>query len=268
MRRAGGAAAGLAALALWCGTVARAQDFAPVVPAPIERGAGALLEHGLAPATAATLADAGAARWFGLDGLVTRSLALAAGRGPVRIAGGLAQTGEPDLGWNAVGAALGVARAPGGFALRAVARRDRTVEPGGAAAAHLEERASIEAGWGVWLEAARGLRIWASVPQAWERGVAPPLERPMTLGAALARGELALWVARTAPAFAGGAGHEAGARLASGPLTAWAAARDGPLRAGCGLAARVGRLRVAGAVESHPVLGETVRLGVGLAERR
>jgi hypothetical protein len=59
--------------------------------------------------------------------------------------------------------------------------------------------------------------------------------------------------------------HGAGAALRSGSLVAWGAVRDRPLRGGLGLVASARRLFVAAAVESHPELGETVRLSLGLA---
>jgi hypothetical protein len=64
---------------------------------------------------------------------------------------------------------------------------------------------------------------------------------------------------------AGAAQHEGGLALTAGPLTVWLEARDQPTRGTLGLAARARFVTVAGAVESHPVLGETVRLSLVLA---
>jgi hypothetical protein len=244
---------------------ASAQDFLSPAPA----GPGALpcgfLEEGLPPASASLALEAAATRWFALPGLETRALGAAAGWRLVRLAAGLSQTGEPDIGWSAAGLALGVAHPLGGAGLRAVARRDRAIEPGSAAALRLAARAGVEVGGGAWLEAAEGLRIWAAVPQAWAEGVAPPLERPLEVGAIYEREGLACWLTRAAPATEDPPDHGAGAALRSGPLQVWGAVRDRPLRGGFGLSLRARRLVVAAQVESHPDLGETVRLALGIA---
>jgi hypothetical protein len=254
------AALGLAAVA----PPAPAQDFATAArPGPAATASG-FLEDALPPVAAATLLDFSFTSWFGLPSLQTRAASLAFGRGPARVAAGISQTGEPGIGWSTAALALGVARREGGAALRVAARRDRMVEPGSEAALRLDARAGVEAGWGAWLEAARGVTLWAGAPQSWTRGTAPPLERPLALGVELDRDDLALWLTRTAPAIGASAGHSAGAGLRSGPLAAWAEVRDLPLRGGFGLAARARRLSVAAAVDSHPDLGETVRLSVGL----
>ena len=110
----------------------------------------------------------------------------------------------------------------------------------------------------------------SSVPQAWAGGVAPPLDRPLELGARYEFGDpgdregLALWLTRASPSRNSPADHGAGAALRSGPITAWGTVRDRPLRGGFGLAARVRWLLVAAEVEGHPDLGETVRLSLGL----
>jgi len=257
------AAGGLIALA-GPGERALAQDFAgAALPGPAT-SAGAFLESGLPPSGAGPTLDASYTRWFGLPELETRAAACGAGWRLVRLAAGFSQTGEPDLGWSAFGLACGVARPEGGVGLRAVARRDRAVEPGSAAAARLEARAGAEVGWGAWLRAARGLRLWAAVPQSWTAGVAPPLDRPLEIGAAFEHDGLALWLTRAAPSSGAEADHGAGAALRSGTLVAWASVRDRPLRGGFGLVASARRLFVAAAVESHPELGETVRLSLGL----
>jgi hypothetical protein len=258
----------LAALALLAllGPVARAaaQDFtSAALPGPAA-SAGAFLESGLPPVGAGPAFDVSCTRWFGLPELETRAAACGAGWRLARVAVGLSQTGEPDLGWSAAGFACGVARPDGGAGLRAVARRDRAIEPGSAAAERLEDRAGAEAGWGAWLRAARGLRLWAAVPQSWSVGVTPPLDRPLEIGAVLERDGLMLWLTRAAPSGDAEADHGAGVALRSGSLVTWASVRDRPLRGGLGLAASAHRLFVAAAVESHPELGETARLSLGL----
>jgi len=108
------------------------------------------------------------------------------------------------------------------------------------------------------------------VPQAWAGGVAPPLDRPLELGARYEleipgdREGLAFWLTRGSPSRNSPADHGAGAALRSGPITAWGTVRDRPLRGGFGLAARTRWLSVVAEVESHPDLGETVRLSLGL----
>ena len=97
------------------------------------------------------------------------------------------------------------------------------------------------------------------MPQSWTAGVAPPLDRPLEIGAAFEHDGLALWLTRAAPSSGAEADHGAGAALRSGTLV-----RDRPLRGGFGLVASARRLFVAAAVESHPELGETVRLSLGL----
>lgn len=257
------AIAPIACLAL--ATRAIAQDFTGAMPPGPASSAGAFIESGLPQIGAGAALDASYTSWFGLPELETRAVACAGGWRLARVAAGFSQTGEPELGWSAVGFACGVARPGGGAGLRAVARRDVAVEPGSAAAARFDARAGAEVGWGAWLEAARGLRLWAAVPQSWSTGVAPPLDRPLELGGAFERDGLTLWLARSAPSGGAEADHGAGVALRSGPLVAWASARDRPLRGGVGLTASARRLFVAAAVESHPELGETVRLALGLA---
>ncbi len=93
----------------------------------------------------------------------------------------------------------------------------------------------------------------------------PPLDRPLEIGGEFERDGLRLWLTRSAPSGGAQADHGAGVALRSGPLLAWASARDRPLRGGVGLVASVRRFFVAAAVESHPELGETVQLGFGLS---
>jgi hypothetical protein len=244
---------------------AASQDFtSATLPGPAS-SAGAFIESGLPQVGAGPALDASYTRWFGLPELETRAVACAAGWRLTRVAAGFSQTGEPDLGWSAIGLACGVARPAGGAGLRAVARRERAIEPGSAAAVRLEARAGAEVGWGAWLEAARGLRLWAAVPQSWSTGVAPPLGRPLEIGGEFERDGLTLWLTRSAPSGGAEADHGAGVALRSGPLVAWASVRDRPLRGGVGLTASARRLFVAAAVESHPELGETVQFALGLA---
>lgn len=239
---------------------ARAQDFDLPAPAWPPAAAAGWLERALPPASGAAAVASGVTRWHGVAGLVTRALAGGAGRGAVRVALGLSQTGEPDLGWTALAAGAGAAGARAGAAARLLARRDRTSPFGfdarGAAV-------GAEAGGGAWLEARPGLHVWASAPQMWTRGAAPPLARPLELGAAAHLPGVTAWLARAGVGAPGRGGREAGVSVATGPLALWLVARDRPWRGGLGLAARAGPLRVAAQVDGHPVLGETVRLALG-----
>ena len=242
-----------------------AQDFTSAQLAGPGASACALIERGLPGAAPGVSLEACFARWLALPDLETRAVACAAGWRLARVAAGVSQTGEPDLGWSAAGLACGVAGAEGGAAVRALARRDRTIVPGSAAAERLEARAGVEVGGGAWLEAAPGLRLWASAPQLWMAGTAPPLERPLEIGVVLERDGLAAWLSRAAPTGDTPPDHAAGLALRSGPLLAWGTVRDRPLRGGLGVAARARGLTVAAEVEGHPDLGETVRLSFALS---
>jgi hypothetical protein len=89
------------------------------------------------------------------------------------------------------------------------------------------------------------------------------------LGAGLRAGGGGLWLLRRASAREADdrAGHEAGLAFGLGPLSAWARARDGPLRAGIGIAARARVAEAAAEVSSHPVLGETVSIAITVPAR-
>jgi len=247
---------------------ARAQDFAAPAPAWPPGPACGPLERGL-PAAVPTVAIEGATiRWHGLAALTTRAVAGTFGRRALRAAAGLSQTGEPDVGWTALALAVGAAGSGGGGSLRALARRDRT-SPFGFDARGAD--VGVEIGGGAWIEATAALHVWVSAPQMWTRGAAPPLARPLEVGAALDLGGVALWLSRDAVAGhpSGGRGeHAFGLATAAGPLGVWLVARDQPLRGGLGLAARARALRVAAEVESHPVLAETARLSLGVGGGR
>ena len=239
------------------------QDFAS--PAPPSAYAGAstpavFLERGLPAARPRIAAEALVTRWYEVPDLATRAVALAAGWRSLRAAAGISRTGEAELGWSTAAVAFGVAGQGAGGALRAAARRD---DVPGALAAALGPGAGLEAGGGAWVEAGAGITLSASAPQIFARGVSPPLERGLEIGASWVMDDLSLRLTRVSTrGGAGAAQHEAGLALSAGPLTVWLEARDQPTRGALGLAARAGMLVVAGAVESHPVLGETVRLSL------
>jgi hypothetical protein len=248
------------AVALAPGPPARAQDFDLPAPAWPPGPAGAWLERALPPAAPSPAVESGLVRWHGLASLTTRALAAGAGVGPARVALGLSQTGEPDLGWTALAAAVGAAGGRGGASLRALARRDRTSRFGFDARG---AEVGVELGGGAWLAAREGLHVWAVAPQVWTRGAPPPLARPLEIGAAADLGAVTLWLARAGVGGATPGGRAAGLATGAGPLAVWLSARDRPLRGGLGVAARARGVRVAAELVSHPVLGETARLSLG-----
>jgi len=248
-------------LLAWAAPRASAQDFAAGTPAGVP-GAAALLESGLAPASASTRLELLATRWLGLPELETRAAALSVGWRSLRAAAGVSATGTAELGWNAAGVAFGAARGGSGAALRAVGRRDRVIASDGDPAA---AGSGAEAGGGVWISDGSVFTVWAADPQLWCAGAAPPLRRALVLGVRFEFEDVSVWLAREAvlDAAAGVRGeHTVGASLRAGPLVAWLEARDQPLRASLGVAARLPGLAVLGAVDSHPVLDQTIHLGL------
>jgi len=240
---------------------ARGQDFVTPQVSGLSATKGDLLDAGLPAARLALAGEVWGTRWLGLSELTTRGLALSGGWRGARAAVGLSQTGDPELGWSAVGAALGTASATAGAALRAVARRDQTP----ALATALGPGAGAELGAGAWLAPSPRLRIWASAPQAWLRGAAPPLARGLEIGGAWRAGSITAWLASEATPHAADA-HRAGLALSRGPTRVWVEAREAPVRASVGLTVRARGVSVATAVDAHPVLGETVRLGLELGD--
>jgi len=252
----------VAALALSTGRAAAQEFWAPAPAADL--GAAALLERGLPPSQSGFEAVALAIRWHGLPDLETRSLAIgASGRG-ARLALGLSQTGEGDLGWNALALAAGAGSEAGGCALRACGRR--RLDATGA----LDSESGVEIGAGAWIAATEAVQVWASAPQLWTRGDPPPLERWLEVGTAFRIADARLWLVRAAaPGAPAGlrAEHVAGLMVPLGPAALWLEARDHPPRGGVGIEAGVARVIAAVEVDSHPVLGETVRLSLGWGAR-
>lgn len=237
-----------------------AQDFDLPAPAWPPDPVAAWFERGLPPARPAPALAAGVTRWHGVDGLATRSIAAGAGWRAARAGLGLSQTGEPDVGWTALAAALGAVTGRGGASLRALARRDRT-SPFGFDA--VGAGVGLEAGVGAWIEAAPRIHVWTSAAQIWTAGAPPPLSRPLEIGGAADLGGVTLWLSRSGVTGAARGGRAAGLAAGTGPLELWLVARDQPIRGGVGIAARVRGLRVAAQVDGHPVLRETARLSVG-----
>ena len=251
-------------LALWLAAagagVAHAQDFAPASPAGPQAGAAALLERGLPAVERSPSFETAATRWLGLASLATRSAALGLAVGSVRVAAGLSQTGDPELGWTSAALAVGAAGPEGGAALRVVGRRDRS--EGAIASGHLDLGAGYEAGAGAWLAAGAALSLWASAPQLWCAGQSPPLSRPLELGGRYSVSGGAAWLALVAPRSGDDGERAAGLEIGSAALAVWAEARDGPLRGSLGVRGKVGVLAVEARIDAHPVLGETTRLAL------
>jgi hypothetical protein len=248
-------------------TAAAGQDFEAPCAGRAADGALRFLEAGV-PTASATPSMAGLtiAR-FGVADLATRAVGAAGGLRAFRIAAGLSQTGDPELGWTALGVAVGAGGKDGGLGLRGVLRRDRHPRPEGTAIA---PGIGAEAGAGVWVRAARGLDLWAEAPQLWERGGAAPLARALRIGAAFRIDEIRVWGEYDAPAsrVASAAGHHLGLAVGGGPLVVWLGARDGPLRAALGVSAVAGVIDVRGEAESHPVLGEILRIALAVRAPR
>ena len=244
---------------------AAAQDFDLPAPAWPPGPAGPWLERGLPPPRPRPILEAGVTRWHGLEALATRSIVGGAGWRAFRGGIGLSQTGQPDVGWTALASVLGAVVPHAGASLRVAGRRDRTTpfafDAHGAAV-------GSEAGGGAWVDAGERVHVWASAPQIWTRGAAPPLVRPLEIGAALTLASLAGWCRGTGVAGGAGGGREAGLSTRAGPCELWLVARDRPLRGGLGVSARVGALGVAAEIAGHPVLRETTRLSVALGGGR
>jgi hypothetical protein len=239
--------------------VAVAQDFSPASGAGPRPGALALLDRAL-PAGAAWSAEGLAVRWLGLAALETRAVAMSAGVAGARVAAGLSQTGDPALGWTGLGLAAGGASDAGGAAVRAVARLDRA---GGAfEPARARTEGGVEAGAGAWLAFGAGTSVWASAPQLWIAGDAPPLLRPAEAGVRGGSGDVAAWLALAATRRGDAGERSAGIAIGGGRLSAWVEARDTPLRGAVGLYAARGALVLEARVDGHPVLAETSRLSV------
>jgi len=245
-----------AALLLLAPRLAMAQEFTAPAPLPAE-SAARLLEQALPPAAPGARFQSIAIQWFGLAELATASAALGGSWRGGRAALGLSHTGRGELGWSAGELAGGWTDGHSGAALRGVVRLrqdpDGALQPG------------AEAGAGAWADAGARLRLWATAPQLWQDGEAPPLERRLELGARLTAGDLELWLARrTAPGSAGGLNgeHSAGLAAHAGAVTLWTHLEDAPARGGFGFAVSWRGLGLSFASDLHPVLGETIALGL------
>ena len=246
------------ALLLLCvATCAHGQHFAAALPAGEERGALGLLEDAQAPVSGALECAAVQTRWWGLDELQTRAVVLACGVRSLRLAAGVSQTGAPEIGFTTIGLAAGVASSSAGAGLRAASWIDRARLDWSPARAASHE-AACEAGAGAWLVPVAGVRVWASAPQLVVRGGAPPLERTMEWGVRLGDAQ-AVWATLRAPRSTDDGERALGGELAFAPLSLWVELRDAPLRSASGLQLAGRGLRFSFRLDSHPVLGESVR---------
>jgi hypothetical protein len=109
--------------------------------------------------------------------------------------------------------------------------------------------------------------VWASAPQVWTGGLAPPLARGLETGVELDAPGVTVALARESPrrGFDEPAAWSGRAGLSFPAVDAWAGFREQPWRGSVGLAARVRALRVAAEVDAHPVLAPTARLAAGVA---
>lgn len=278
-------------LGVLCATRSRAQEFAPATPEPLAMGAASMLDQALAPERRAPELSILGGRPFGLAALDAAAVAAGAGWRSLRVAAGLARSGDPAIGWSTVAFAIGGATSAAGYALRVAARSDRRSDaayateagtpldapPGapGTIATDLGGGAPAganvggELGAGAWIAPGRGAMLWVAHPQLVTRGSAPPLGRGLECGVSWRRSRVRAWLARELAAAPGGSDtHRAGIAFGGADASAWLEARDVPLRAGLGLAARAGPFAVGVRVEAHPVLPQSVRFECSLGSAR
>ncbi|HTM57354.1 MAG TPA: hypothetical protein VL123_02945 [Candidatus Udaeobacter sp.] len=258
-----------AALAAMVHRRACAQDFDGPDHAGPSVSPALWIERGLPDGDAGWRLDLVGIAWNGLEDFTTRSLAIGGGGGPLRLAIGVASTGDAEIGWNSAAAATGFISPRCGGALRAIARRDRSIpvsEPG----AGIESRPiGIECGAGFWSAIGSHSRLWASLPALYGAGEAAPLDRGLETGIVGGARDVSAWLAWSAPAHAADQGERtAGVEIATGPAAIWVEARDRPFRAAIGVHAHHRGFEVAAEVTEHPVLGETLRLALTLERVR
>jgi len=167
-----------------------------------------------------------------------------------------------------VALSCGWAISDAGVALRSAARRDRLATSAGDAEAPLQtapapRRDGFEAGAGAWVRVSAGVRLWVADAQLVTAGAAPPLARGLESGASWTRPQLVAWMSReAAPRGVGPEAHRLGVAIPLAQGDVWLEARDAPLRVSGGCRVRARGLAVTASVETHPELGETVRLEI------
>ncbi len=241
----------------------RAQEFAPVVPPALASSAAALLDLGLPPRDARAEWASGVARPFGLSELDAGWVAGGGGFRSLRVALGVARSGETWLGWETLGAGAGLARDDAGVAVRGVARRDRAPEALGIPDEPAVLASGAEIGAGGWIRIAPNASAWVAHPQIATRGAAPPLRRSLEAGLAWRSGPACAWLVREAASRSRSSdAHRAGLALGVPRAWVWAEWRDAPLRASLGAAARAGAIAVAASADMHPVLPPSARMSL------
>ncbi len=242
---------------------AHAQDFERGGEAGAASGPAAFIAGARPPADGFASAEALGLSRFGLPEISTQAIAAGGGWHSLRAAAGFSQTGDAEIGWSAWGAALGVASSRWGAGVSGIARRDRTPRAG-------LPWWGYECGMGLWVRAAPRVVAWASAPQLWSDGAAPPLERGLAVGVRAEGDGLYAWFEHeTRPDAAAAVTHRGGVALVEGPFEVRAEGLDAPLRAALGVRARAAFVTACARVESHPLLGETVTvaLAIGRAPR-
>lgn len=249
-------AAGILAVAssLVAGVPVLAQDFsAPLAELPLG-SPSSFLESGLIergpPFALATMGT----RWLGLPELSTRAVGSSLRWREVGVAIAVSRTGSSELGWNSLGWAAGTASDAWGAALRGVLRRDLFIEAG-------TVFRGAEVGFGAWGKIGEPARLWASAPQVWLHGAAPPLRRGVVVGAMVDASAVRPWVSRALlPGRSGArAEHALGVLTTGDRAWIWLSVRDRPARGAVGIRVRVRSIAISSQLENHPVLGTTTK---------
>lgn len=244
--------------------VARAQDFASASPPVHATPALALLEDAWpTPESGFGVVAMRIDRW-GVPELATRAVAVHTSYRAGRMAAGVSQTGDPELGWTTVACAVGGVSRDVGAAVRACVRTDRRAAWGPARA--IGPEATAEVGGGAWLRPAPDLEVRVAAPQLVQRGVAP-LARALGCEVRWGR-ESAVWFALRAPRGGDDGERAIGVALTLAPCVVWGELRDAPLRARTGLTFAWRGMTCAVQLDEHPALGERVALALGWARTR
>ena len=222
------------------------QAFTPVAPATGD-GAAAMLDRGLPSAVAGVRLESSVSRLFRLADLDGAAVAAGGSWSSLRIALGVARSGDRDLGWRTLGGAAGRGRRRDRArrSCASLARRDLPAEPGDDAPS--VARSARGHGSRSRPAVARGSRMRRSRPVVPRRRCAAALDAGLDWSAPAA----AAWLVReTAPDARVSDAHRAGAAVGGRPAWSWAEVLELPLRASVGVAARYGRVRLAAVVEA------------------
>ena len=258
-----------APLLVFISTAAYCQEFDLPERAGPSSSPALLIERALPEQDAGSRLDLLGISWSGLGDFTTRSLAIGAGSGPIRLAFGFASTGDAEIGWNSAALAAGFAIERCGAAIRAIARRDRSPLEREVEGERGVRPVGVECGAGFWSRLGSRARIWASMPALYGAGESAPLDRGLETGIIGGTPDVRVWLSWSAPARAADQGERgAGVEINAGPATIWLAARDRPFRGTVGMRARRGLIEIAADATEHPVLGQTLRLALTLDRSR